>query len=202
MHLLRTLLGLTVLLPPLASAAGDATVAQALVTPCTACHGQDGVAVLPGSPNLAGQGEAYLVRQLTMIKSGARAAPLMTGQLDTLNDKDLHDLAAYFSGLKAPVGQAAPENLALGERIYRAGIPSKGVAACTSCHSPTGRGNALAGFPHLSGQPVQYVTAQLTAYRERNRSTDEANGGVMRGIAQGLTDSEIAAVANYVQGLH
>jgi cytochrome c553 len=139
---------------------------------------------------------------MTMIKSGARAVPLMAGQLDALKDQDFSDLAAYFSGLKAPVGQAAPESLALGERIYRAGIANKGVPACTACHSPTGSGNALAGFPHLGGQPVQYVTTQLTAYREGNRATDESIGGVMRGVAQGLTDAEIAAVANYVHGLH
>ena len=193
------------LLPLVASAAGDATAGQALATPCAACHGQDGVAVLPNSPNLAGQNAVYLVRQMTLIKSGVRPVPLMAGQLDALTGDDLANLAAYFASLKAPVGQAAADNaekLALGERIYRAGIASKGVAACTACHSPTGSGNALAGFPHLSGQTVQYVSAQLTAYREGSRATDEDTGGVMRGVAKGLTDSEIAAVANYVLGLH
>lgn len=205
MRFVQTLLGLMAVLPLWASAAGDVAAGQALATPCAACHGQDGVAVLPNSPNLAGQSTAYLVRQMTQIKSGARAVPLMAGQLDALKDDDFANLAAYYASLKAPVGQASAENkdkLALGERIYRSGIASKGVAACSACHSPTGSGNALAGFPHLGGQTEQYVIAQLTAYRERNRATDEEHGGVMRGIAQGLTDSEIAAVANYVQGLH
>jgi cytochrome c553 len=43
---------------------------------------------------------------------------------------------------------------------------------------------------------------QLTSYREGKRATDEAYGGMMRGIAGGLTDGEINAVASYIQGLH
>ena len=194
-----------VFLPLLASADGDAAAGQTLSTPCAACHGQDGVAVLPNSPNLAGQNAPYLLRQLKLIKSGTRSVPLMAGQLDAFKDDDLANLAAHYASLKAQVGQAAADNadkLALGEQIYRAGIATRGVAACTACHSPTGSGNALAGFPHLGGQTVQYVTAQLTAYREGNRATDDETGGVMRSVAKGLTDSDIAAVANYVQGLH
>ena len=202
MHLLRTLVGLLVSLPLVANAAGDAKAGEALAAPCAACHGQNGVAVLPAYPNLAGQSENYLLSQLTMIKSGVRAAPLMAGQLNAMSDADLANLAAYFAAMDAPVGQAADERLDVGERIYRAGIASKGVAACTACHSPSGSGNALAGYPHLSGQPVDYVKAQLTAYREGQRVSDEGFGGVMRQVAQGLTDGEIAAVANYIQGLH
>jgi cytochrome c553 len=191
-----------VFLPLVATAAGDATAGQALAAPCAACHGQNGVAVLPAYPNLAGQGEAYLRKQLGLIKSGARAVPLMAGQLDALSEADLANLAAYFASLPATVNQAKDERLDLGERIYRAGIASKGVAACTACHSPSGAGNALAGYPHLGGQPSEYVATQLKAYREGQRASDDDVGAVMRQVAAGLTDGEIAAVANYVQGLH
>jgi cytochrome c553 len=191
-----------VFLPLVATAAGDATAGQALAAPCAACHGQNGVAVLPAYPNLAGQGEAYLRKQLGLIKSGARAVPLMAGQLDALSEADLANLAAFYASLPATVNQAKEERLDLGERIYRAGIASKGVAACTACHSPTGAGNALAGYPHLGGQPSEYVATQLKAYREGQRASDDDVGAVMRQVAAGLTDGEIAAVANYVQGLH
>jgi cytochrome c553 len=191
-----------VFLPLVATAAGDATAGQALAAPCAACHGQNGVAVLPAYPNLAGQGEAYLRKQLGLIKSGARAVPLMAGQLDALSEADLANLAAFYASLPATVNQAKDERLDLGERIYRAGIASKGVAACTACHSPTGAGNALAGYPHLGGQPSEYVATQLKAYREGQRASDDDVGAVMRQVAAGLTDGEIAAVANYVQGLH
>jgi cytochrome c553 len=202
MPTIRIFLGLLCLAPLFANAAGDAAAGKALATPCGACHGQNGVAVVPGAPNLAGQNERYLATQLKMIQSGARAAPLMAGQLNQMSEADLENLAAYFASMPAGVGQASGEGLALGEQIYRAGLAGKGVAACTACHSPTGSGNSLAGFPHLGGQRSDYVVAQLTAYREGKRATDESYGGMMRGVAGGLTDGEIEAVASYLQGLH
>lgn len=185
-----------------ALAAGDAAAGEALAAPCGACHGANGVATLPAYPNLAGQGEKYTLDQLKAIKSGTRSAPLMTGQLDAMSDSDLANLAAYYAAMPRAVGQAKDERLDVGAQIFRGGIARKGVAACTACHSPSGAGNSLAGFPGVGGQSADYVTAQLIAYREGVRMTDEALGGVMRAVAEGLTDGEIRAVANYIQGLH
>jgi cytochrome c553 len=202
MPAIRFFLGLLCLAPLIASAAGDATAGESLAAPCAACHGQNGVAVVPGTPNLAGQNERYLATQLKLIQSGARAAPLMAGQLNQMSETDFDNLAAYFSSMPSPVGQASGDHVGLGEQIYRGGLAAKGVVACTACHSPTGSGNSLAGFPHLGGQRSDYVVVQLTAYREGQRVTDESYGGMMRGVAGGLTDGEIEAVASYVQGLH
>lgn len=185
--------------------AGDPAAGQSQALVCAACHGQDGASGLdPTYPNLAGQNERYLLTQLTLIRSGGRNVPLMAGQLTMKSDQDLADLAAYYASLPGRVGQAQgdDETLAQGQSIYRSGIAAKGVAACSACHSPAGNGNAPAGFPHIGGQPSGYTIAQLTAYREGDRTTDEAYGGMMRGVAQGLTDKEIAALADYIQGLH
>lgn len=186
-----------------AYAAGDPARGEALSAPCAACHGADGKAVAPNYPNLAGQNPRYLLRQLRAIKTKTREAPLMAGQLDALNDQNLQDLAAFYAGKPAPVSQAPDdaEQLALGQRIYRGGLLDKQVAACSACHSPMGNGNAPAGFPLLRGQPVDYVAAQLTAYREGVRRTDEEYGQMMRMIASRMTDGEIKAVAGYIQGL-
>jgi cytochrome c553 len=202
MPTIRFFIGLLCLFPTLAFSAGDVDAGKLLAAPCGACHGQNGVALVPGTPNLAGQNERYLESQLEMIKSGARPAPLMAGQLDQLAAQDLENLAAYFAAMPGNVGQASGDQLAVGEQIYRGGIAAKGVAACTACHSPTGSGNQLAGFPNVGGQRSDYVVVQLTAYREGIRATDEAYGGMMRSIAAGLTDGEINAVASYIQGLH
>ncbi len=196
------LMGLCVLIPAPALAGGDAEAGKALATPCGACHGQDGVALVPGTPNLAGQNQRYLKAQLQMIKSGVREVALMAGQLTNLSESDLANLAAYFSAMPAPVGQAEGELIAAGEQIYRGGIAQKSVPACTACHTPTGSGNAPAGFPHLGGQRSDYVVPQLVAYREGARKTDEAYGEAMRQVANGLTDTEIKSLASYIQGLH
>lgn len=173
-----------------------------LTLPCIACHGVDGAASLPGSANLGGQNQRYLLRQLELIKSGARTVPLMMGQLNHLGREQLAQLAAHFAALPLATGQAEEATLAQGESIYRAGIAAKGVAACIACHAPSGGGNSPAGYPHISGQPVDYVVAQLTAYREGERTTDDDYGGMMRDVAANLNDGEIKAVANYLRGLH
>jgi len=188
-----------------ALAAGDPAAGQAQAAACGACHGQDGATGLdPSYPNLAGQNERYLTSQLEMIRDGGRSIPLMAGQLNGKTDQNLADLAAYYASLPGKVNQSQGDDstLAMGEQIYRGGIIAKGVAACTSCHSPSGNGNVAAGYPDIGGQPNAYTIAQLTAYREGERQTDEAYGGMMRGVAAGLTDKEIAAIAEYVQGLH
>jgi cytochrome c553 len=199
------MLAAVVFFSPLAWAAGDPEAGEAQAATCAACHGADGATPIdPTYAVLAGQNEPYLTRQLEMIQSGTRAVPLMTGQLNGKSAQDLADLAAYFASLpdKVKQTQADDATLALAEGIYRGGILDKGVAACTSCHAPTGNGNAPAGFPDIGGQPTAYTVAQLTAYREGQRATDESYGGMMRSIAGNLTDTEIAALAEYLSGLH
>lgn len=191
---------------PLAQGAeGDAQAGEAQAANCAACHGQDGASPIdPTYPTLAGQSERYLLRQLELIQSGDRPVPLMAGQLDGKSTRQLADLAAYYASLPAPVGvaEADEETLAMAQSIYRGGILEKGVAACSSCHAPTGRGNGPAGFPLVGGQAKGYTVAQLTAYREGERTTDEFYGGMMRGVAARLTDTEIEALAEYLRGLH
>ena len=188
-----------------AIASGDAAAGQAQALVCSACHGADGATGLdPTYPNLAGQNEKYLFNQLKMIQDNTRNIVLMTGQLIGKSDQDLANMAAYYASLPGKASQASGDDEAIsrGERIYRGGIARKGVAACTACHNPNGMGNAQAGFPRISGQPSAYTIVQLTAYREKTRATDDYVGGMMRGVAEGLTDTEIAWVADYIQGLN
>ncbi len=180
----------------------DTEVGRTLSVSCTACHGTDGNALQAENSNLAGQNEKYLFRQLQLIQSGEREIIVMATLLDDFDDGDLRNIAAYYASLPGKIGQSDPEGLELGEAIYRGGILDKKVAACTACHAPNGNGNMLAGFPRVSGQTVEYTVAQLKAYREEERTTDEDYRGMMRDIAAKLTDSEIDAVANYMTGLY
>ena len=203
MHVLLTLSVVT--LSPLAAAAGNAAAGGAQIAVCATCHGQDGATGLDGTyPNLAGQSERYLLRQLRMIQDGSRNIPLMAGQLNGKSDQDLADIAAYYANLPGKISQASGDDdqISSAQQIYRGGIARKNVAACSACHAPTGKGNAAAGFPSIAGQPAPYTTAQLKAYRERTRTTDEDYGAMMRDVAEGLTDTEIAMLADYLQGLH
>ena len=132
-----------------ALAEGDAERGSTLTATCVACHGNDGNSLAGSFPNIAGQNEKYILKQLRDMKSGARAQNLMVGIVDTLSDQDMQDLAAFYAGETAAESAADPELALQGEHIYRSGIARKGVAACSACHSPTGQGNDLASFPKL-----------------------------------------------------
>jgi cytochrome c553 len=187
-----------------ANPSGDAAAGKSKSVACSACHGADGNGAAP-FPKLAGQGEKYLLKQLRDIRDGIRAVPTMVGQLDGKADQDLADIAAYFSSQARSGGQTDPELLALGAKIYRSGVAERNVTACVACHSPTGQGNAPAGFPALAGQHAQYVADQLRAYRKGYEDpagrTNDGDTKTMRTIAFGLSDMEIDAVASYIAGL-
>ncbi|MBD2859947.1 cytochrome c [Spongiibacter sp. KMU-158] len=82
--------------------AGDAAAGKAKSAMCAACHGQDGVSMVPMYPNLKGQKEQYLISSLKAYKAGQRQggmASTMQGMASGLSDADIENLAAYYSGL-------------------------------------------------------------------------------------------------------
>jgi cytochrome c553 len=184
-----------------ANAAGDAEAGKSKAAMCAGCHGADGNSAVAAFPKLAGQNVKYLVKQMNDIKSGDRAVLEMTGLLNGSSEQDMEDIAAYFSSQFPSVGAANKDLVALGEKIYRAGNKDSGVSACTACHSPTGKGNSMAGFPSLSGQHADYIAKQLRAFREGER-TNDGDAKMMRSVAFRLTNKEIDAVASYISGLH
>jgi cytochrome c553 len=194
-----------------ALAVGDAAAGESKVAVCAGCHGSDGNSMVPSFPKLAGLGEKYMTAQLRMIKSGERVIVEMTGILDASTDQDLQDMAAYYdskamaiSGAQdiTLVGISDPdEALDFGENVYRGGNMKTGVAACSGCHSPSGKGNNPAGYPALGGQYASYIEKQLLAYRRGERASG-GNAKIMQGVAANLSDKEIKAVANYISGLN
>ena len=81
----------------------DAKAGRAKALMCQACHGLDGLSKVPDAPNVAGQTEPYLVAQLQAYKSGARKNDAMSVVAPSLSDKDIEDLAAYFSAIEIKV---------------------------------------------------------------------------------------------------
>lgn len=166
-------------------------------TVCSACHGLDGNSVITANPKLAAQHPEYLVKQLTEFKSGKRANAVMSGMAAGLSEDDMKGLAAYFSGQTLKLGAAKTNGKgSLGEKIYRGGIAATNVPACAACHGPTG-GGLPKQFPRLGGQHADYTVAQLRTFRTGER----ANAPMMMTIATKLTDAEMVAVADYIQGL-
>ena len=172
---------------------------QSVTNVCAACHAIDGNSAITANPKLAGQHPEYLYKQLTNFKSGERANAVMSGMAGMLSDADMHAVAEYFSKQTLNLGQAKKNGAgSLGEKIYRAGIQANSMPACASCHGPAGDGLPVK-YPRLGGQHTEYVLNQLRQFRLGARANDEAK--VMRTIAAKLTDQEMEAVADYIQGL-
>ncbi len=79
--------------------AGDAAAGKEKASACAACHGPAGISVNPLWPNIAGQQEPYLAKQMKAFRDGQRADPLMVPIVSGLSDADIDDLAAYYAGL-------------------------------------------------------------------------------------------------------
>jgi len=172
---------------------------QSVTNVCAACHAIDGNSAITANPKLAGQHPEYLYKQLTNFKSGERANAVMSGMAGMLSDADMHAVAEYFSKQTLNLGQAKKNGAgSLGEKIYRAGIQANSMPACASCHGPAGDGLPVK-YPRLGGQHTEYVLNQLRQFRLGARANDESK--VMRTIAAKLTDQEMEAVADYIQGL-
>ncbi len=175
-------------------AKGEATATAV----CGACHTFDGSRGSPANPILAGQHPEYLVKQLTEFKSGKRANAVMQGMAATLaTEADMKNVAAFYAGKSAKPGFATNKaTVALGEKIWRGGIAERKVPACAGCHGPSGAG-IPAQYPRLAGQHAAYTEAQLNAFRTGTRK----NSAQMTGVAAGMTEGDIKAVADYIAGL-
>ena len=185
---------------------GDPGAGKARAGVCAACHGPNGNSINPEWPNLAGQGETYMVTQLKRFQSGERNNVLMAPQAKLLTEQDILDVSAYYAVQIPKVGVARAEQkiLDLGQLIYRGGILERNVPACITCHGPDGAGNEPAQFPRLAGQHAAYAMLQLKSYREgfELHKSHTRQNPMMNEIAAKLTDLEIEAVASYISGLY
>lgn len=80
--------------------ANDPQAGQVKAASCVVCHGPLGISVNPGAPNLAGQPAVYLLEQLHDFKSGRRKNPVMSVIAQPLSEKDIQDLAAWYSSIE------------------------------------------------------------------------------------------------------
>lgn len=75
-----------------------AVMANEKIASCEACHGAGGKEPIDASyPIIAGQYKDYLVHALEAYRNGDRTNILMASQATNLTDKDIDELAEYFS---------------------------------------------------------------------------------------------------------
>ncbi len=170
----------------------DANKGQQIVTQvCAACHGADGNSTSPVNPKLAAQHPDYLLKQLKDFKAeggkpAERVNAVMAAFAQPLSEADMRNVSAYYSSQKLkPAFAKLKDSVELGQKIYRGGIASKAVPACSGCHSPNGAG-IPAQFPRLAGQYADYTEAQLVLFRQGGRKNSPQMTPPRRGGRGGL----------------
>ena len=169
--------------------AGDPSLGKEKSIVCSACHGADGNSPNSDYPSLAGQVPGYIAQQLARFKSGVRANAIMGGLAQTLTDKDMEDLDAWYSAQEPAVSMITEDQVEiakLGEKLYRAGYKPMGIPACMPPN-----------FPRIAGQHLEYTERQLMAFKSGQRRSD-----IMNPIAFGLSPEQMRALALYVSALH
>ena len=170
---------------------------------CITCHGDAGVSVNAAWPKLAGQHASYIASQLYEFQKGTngkRNNAVMYGIALTLSNTDIEDLSAYYASLDNSIGVTDDKYVTLGQSIYRGGNLEYKIQACIACHGPNGQGNLPAAIPSLSGQHSTYIYTQLKNFQSKKRSNDPNK--MMRNIVYRMSEDEMKAVSEYIEGLH
>jgi cytochrome c553 len=196
--------------------AADADAGKTKSATCMACHGPSGVSASPMFPNLAGQNDAYIIKQLKDFKSGARTDAMMAPMAAGLSDEDMADLAAHYSGLPSASEQAAAAASSgsssdtatasapvagavdIVSSTPAAAIYTGNVAAgknkamvCAACHGTDGN-SLVPMYPSLAGQSANYIAKQLADFKSGDRKDP-----VMAGMVAALTEEDMNDLAAY-----
>jgi cytochrome c oxidase subunit 2 len=172
---------------------------------CAACHGaaaQGNPAM--GAPVLAGQGAAYLERQLQNFKANVRGADprdtqgaQMKAMASSLSDADIHALAAYLAALPVPdIAQPAAGDLRNGNNYYQ--------SKCGACHGGKAEGNPGMNTPALAWQDAAYLKHQYQNFQLGVRGTNEQDkyGRQMKMMSTSLpSDKDLDDVIAFIQSL-
>jgi len=159
---------------------------EAKAQTCAACHGANGVPSDPKTiPNIWGQQQYYLFKQLVDYRLGLREHPIMTPLAKSLNHADLRPLAAYFAAKPWPAQPAAA----------LPGTQPNGMAICLPCHQQKFEGGV--SWPRLAGMDYDYLVAAMRAFASEQRN----NNDDMVRIMQMFSDSQRDAMARYIAGL-
>ena len=156
---------------------------------CANCHGDTGLSKYPEVPNLAGQHPAYVLNQIDAFLTGKRKDAFMQGLMKVLNNEEKASIAHYYSTQIPVPAMATPgPRAAEGRDLYQ--------KHCQRCHGPDARG--AESMPRLAGQQVEYLRRSLSRYL---KNTGERNYPAMTAAMNGLGESHIEAVAEYLAAL-
>jgi cytochrome c553 len=179
-------------------AQGDVQAGAQKNAMCIGCHGIPGYqASFPEVyrvPMISGQNAKFIASALNAYKKGERKHPTMRAIADSLTDKDIADLSAYYAdhGSNLPASTKA------------AAAPSDKVAAllnkggCIACHGEGFNKPVDPSYPKVAGQPADYLYVALKSYKVEGADKWGRSNGIMGGIAKQFSNAELKELAGYI----
>lgn len=166
---------------------------------CQGCHGEDGNSNSELIPNISGQYEKYILKQLRDYQAGIRSHEIMNAMTVSLSEGDIADISSYFAKQAKMKGNKST-NSEQGRSLYINGNKSLAVIACISCHGAAGKGLIPDApmYPIIGGQHKAYLLKQLIDFREDDRTNGP--NATMNKIARPLGDADLEALAEYLSG--
>lgn len=153
---------------------------------CANCHGEFGISSLENIPNLAGQNAFYLLGQIDKFGDGRRKDDFMSGLVKVLKPEERFNIAVFYASQPVPPTPAK-------NRAQAAAGGKHFTRACVGCHGAKGYGTREVA--RLAGQRTGYLVTALSSYRSGKGLRSDPR---MTGVAQKLSDAEIAALAAYL----
>lgn len=178
---------------------GDLVAGKEKSLVCQGCHGEDGNSSDEMTPNLAGQYDKYISKQLRNYQTGARTHQIMSAMAATISDSDLDDISSYFASQAKMKGSGSTTN-ERGKTIYLKGDISKMVVACVDCHGVSGKGLTSDAplFPVIGGQHKAYLLKQLIDFKKDVRVNSP--NAIMNRVVKSLSDADLEALSEYISG--
>lgn len=181
---------------------GDVEAGKQKIAMCIGCHGIPGYqASFPEVhkvPMISGQSAKYIAAALVAYQKGERKHPTMRGVAESLSDKDVADISAYY----AQHGKTSAELPASPKRepnVQVAELLKKG--ACVSCHGDNFAKPIDPSYPKIAGQHADYLFVALKSYKmEKNTKVGRANG-IMAGVSKQFTNAELKALSSYIASI-
>jgi cytochrome c553 len=158
---------------------------------CAACHGESGAPQQKNTPVIWGQQLGYLYLQLRDYKSGARKNDQMSAVAASLERDGMMALAQYFSQEPWPDLAQPRASPAAAAQALRA----TSAVVCTSCHQEGYKGEGTQ--PRLAGQQKDYLAQTMLDFRDGERGNNPGMSDLMKSISE----SDIAAIAEYLAGM-
>jgi len=163
---------------------------------CAVCHRPEGWGSVDGSyPQIAGQINTVIIKQLADIRARNRDNPLMypfSVSRILGGSQNVADVAAYVANLPMnPRNGVGPGvDLALGEQLYKDN--------CVKCHGDAGQGDVKDHMPAVAGQHYRYLMRQFDMIRTgRRKNADEKMVKQINGFSQ----RDQSAVLDYTSRL-